>query len=70
MKTAVTALGLMVLTYCGWAVAQDLPPDILADQYLLEAAKAMGQGDVQAALQAFGKIEALGTEPPLEFLYF
>ena len=26
MKTAVTALGLMMLTYCGWAAAQDLMP--------------------------------------------
>ena len=70
MKTAVTVLGFVVLTCCGWAAAQDLPPDILADQYLLEAAKAMEQGNAQAALRAFGKIEALGTEPPLEFLYF
>lgn len=70
MKTAVTVLGFMVLTYCGWVVAQDLPPDILADQYLLEAAKAMEQGDAQAALRAFGKIEALDVELPLEFLYF
>jgi len=70
MKTAVTVLGFVVLTCCGWAVAQDLPPDILADQYLLEAAKAMEKGDTRAALRAFGKIEALDTEPPLEFLYF
>ena len=70
MKTAVTVLGFMVLTYCGWAVAQDLPPDVLADMYLLEAAKAMEQGDAQAAIRAFEKIEALDTQPPLEFLYF
>ena len=70
MKAAVTVLGFVVLTYCGWAAAQDLPPDILADQYLLEAGRAMEQGDAQAAIRAFEKIEALDTEPPLEFLYF
>ena len=61
---------LFVLTLCDPAVAQDLPPDILADQYLLEATKALESGDPRGALRAFGKIEALDTEPPPEFAYF
>ena len=56
--------------YYGPAAAQDLPPGILADQYLLEATKALENGDPQGALRAFGKIEALDTEPPLDFLFF
>ena len=68
MKTALTLL--FVLFLCGPATAQDLPPDILADQYLLEATKALENGDPQGALRAFGRIEALDTEPPLEFLFF
>ena len=68
MKTALTSL--LVLFLCGPAAAQDLPPDILADQYLLEATKALENGDPQRALQAFGKIEALDTELPAEFAYF
>lgn len=51
-------------------MAQDLPPDVLADQYLLEAAKAMQEGDARTALRAFEKIEALDVEPPMDFLYF
>ena len=50
--------------------AQDLPPDILADMYLLEATKALEDGDAQGAIRAFGKIEALDTETPPEFAYF
>ncbi len=68
MKTALTFL--FVLLLHGSALAQDLPPDILADQYLLEASKALEKGDTQAALRAFGKIEALDTDPPQEFAFF
>ena len=68
MKTALTSL--LVLFLCGPAAAQDLPPDILADQYLLEATKALENGNPQGALRAFGKIEALDTERPAEFAYF
>ena len=39
MKTALTFL--FVLFLCGPATAQDLPPDILADQYLLEATEGL-----------------------------
>jgi len=68
MKTALTLS--LVLFLCSPALAQDLPPDILADQYLLEASKALEKGDTQAALRAFGKIEALDTDPPPEFAFF
>ena len=69
MKATLTLLVLVVLTSCGVAVAQDLPDDILADQYLLEAKRALERGDAKATLHALGKIEDLDTEPPVEFLY-
>ncbi len=68
MNTALSFL--LVLLLHSPVLAQDLPPDILADQYLLEARKALEKGDPRAALQAFGKIEALDTEPPPEFAFF
>lgn len=61
---------LVVLFLCSPAVAQDLPPDMLADQYLLEAAAAMEQGELLKAERAFKKIEALEVEPPPTFAYF
>ncbi len=71
MKTTVVLACLILLLGSGGpAVALDLPPDVLADQYLLEATEALEQRDPQRALKAFGKIEALGTEPPVEFLFF
>ena len=68
MTTAFTFL--FVLFLYGLAVAQELPPDILADQYLLEATEAMEKGELQKANQAFKKIEALEIEPPPLFAYF
>jgi len=50
--------------------AQDLPPHILADQYLLEATKALEDGDAQEAIRAFTKIEMLDAEPPDDFSYY
>ncbi len=61
---------LIVLFLSGPAVAQDLPPDMLADQYLLEATEAMEQGELLKAVRAFEKIEALEVEPPPLFAYF
>ena len=60
---------LLVLFLAGPALAQELPPDMLADMYLLEAVKALESGDQQQALQAFQKIEALAVEPPPLFAY-
>ncbi len=68
MKTALTFLFVILLH--SPALAQDLPPDILADQYLLEASKALEKGDSQKAIQALGKIEALDIDPPPEFAFF
>ena len=68
MTTTLTLL--FVFFLCGPAAAQDLPPDILADQYLLEATEAMEQGELQKAERAFKKIEALEVEPPPLFAYF
>ena len=59
---------MFVTSFCGSGTAQDLPPDILADQYLLEATKAMEEGKPQKAIAAFQKIEALDIEPTLELL--
>jgi len=61
---------LFVLLLHGLAVTQDLPPEILADQYLLEARKALEKGDAEGAFQALGKIQALDTDPPPEFAFF
>ena len=61
---------LFVFFLCAPAGAQDLPPDMLADQYLLEATEAMEQGELQKAERAFKKIEALEIEPPPTFAYF
>ena len=68
MTPALTLL--FVLLLCAPAGAQDLPPAILADQYLLEATEAMEQGELQEAERAFKKIEALEIEPPPTFAYF
>ena len=54
----------------GLVAAQELPPHILADQYLLEATKALEAENLSDALRAFEKIEALDVEPPPEFSYF
>ena len=71
MKTTVILACFMLnLGFGGLAGSQDLPPEILADQYLLEAAEAFEQGEPRRAIQAFEKIETLDTEPPGEFLFF
>ena len=71
MRTFFTlACIILTLCFCGMAVSQDLPDDILADQYLLEAKKALQNGEPQTARRAFVKIETLDTEPPLEFYFF
>ena len=58
------------LIFCVTLAAQDLPDDILADQYLLQATQALENDDPQGALRAFEKIETLDVEPPPEFLFF
>ena len=41
--------GILLLGSTGPAVALELPPDVLADQYLLEATEALEQGDPKTA---------------------
>ena len=68
MKATPTFICALLL--CGAVSAQDLPPDIMADMYLLDATQALESGDAKEAIRAFGKIEALDTEPPPEFAFF
>ena len=63
-----TLIGMLTLSFYPVS-AQDLPDDILADQYFLEATEAIERGDTPVALKAFGEIEALDMTPPAEFLY-
>lgn len=65
MKTTLTAL--LVLLLSAPAVAQDLPPDVLADKHLLEAAGAIERGDAHGALEALKKVADLEIEPPPMF---
>ena len=69
-KIVILVCVILSLGYGETGISQDLPDDMLADQYLLEATKAMENGKPQIAIQALGKIEALNTDPPLEFLFF
>ena len=62
MKT--TPAVLLVLLLSVPAVAQDLPPDVLADKHLLEAAGAIERGDAHGALDALKKVADLEVEPP------
>ena len=51
MKTTLILVFLTLsLSYVGLAVSQDLPDDVSVDQYLLEATKAIENGDTQRAL--------------------
>ena len=70
MKKTLIVLVAATLLYNGTPAAQELPPDMLADQYLLAATAALQQQDRQAAINAFQKIEALDVTPPTEFFYF
>ena len=67
MKTALTLL--LAVSVAGPALAQDLPPDVLADKLLLEAGAALAGGDPQQASRALRELEALDIEPPPMFAY-
>ena len=54
----------------GLVVSRELPPEIRADQYLLEGKQALNHNDPVAAIQAFKKLEALPVDPPVEFFYW
>ena len=65
MKTTLTAL--LILLLSAPAVAEELPPDVLADKHLLEAAGALERGDAHGALEALKKVADLEVEPPPMF---
>ena len=67
MRTTLTLL--LFLSLSGSAVAQDLPPDVLADKLVLEAGAALASGDPQQASRALREVEALDVEPPPMFAY-
>ena len=67
MKTTLSLL--LALSLSGPAVAQDLPPDVLADKLVLEAGAALASGDPQHATRALQEVEALDVEPPSMFAY-
>ncbi len=54
---------------CAPAATQNLPPEILVDQYLLEAEKALQSGDAQGAKTALEKAGALDIKPPPKYLF-
>ena len=65
MKTTLPSLLVLLLSVP--LAAQDLPPDILADKYLLEAAGAIESGDVQRALESLEKVAVLDIDLPPNF---
>ncbi len=60
----------LLLGVGGLVVSQDLPPEMRADQYLMEGQRALEQEDPAAAVEAFKKLEALPVDPPAEFGYW
>ena len=65
MKATLTSLLLLLLS--APVVAQELPPDVLADKYLLEATGAIESGDPQRAFESLRKVAALDVELPPKF---
>ena len=68
VRVALTVL--LVFVFCGPATAQDLPPEILADQYMMEGVTALENGEGKQAIEVFRKIEAMDTELPASFRFF
>ena len=66
-KEMKTPACMLVLLLSAPLVAQDLPPDVLADKYLVEAAEAVESGDAHGALDALKKVADLEVEPPPMF---
>lgn len=59
----------LVLILCGPLAAEDLPPDILADKLMLEAAIAIEGAEPEKALRALGHIQTLNVERPPMYAY-
>ena len=75
MRSVVIWPGLILSLMLGLGVggvilSQDLPPEMRADQYLLEGQRAVEADDPAAALRAFEKLEVLPVDPPVEFFYW
>ena len=62
----------VILSLCvgGLAVSQDLPPEMRADQYLMEGQRALEHKDPAAAVEAFKKVAALPVDPPVDFAFW
>ncbi|WP_224483469.1 tetratricopeptide repeat protein [Robertkochia aurantiaca] len=50
--------------------SSNLPKDIQADKYLLEAKKLMEDNKFKEAIVSFNQILALGVSPPMDFYYY
>jgi tetratricopeptide (TPR) repeat protein len=50
--------------------AQQLPPEILADQYLLEAKRLYENGQYPESCRSFAKVVQLGVQAPIDFYFF
>ena len=71
MRPVTTWMGLLLILSVGeLAVAQELPPEIRADQYLMEGQRALEHKDPAAAVKAFKKVEALPVDPPVDFAFW
>ena len=71
MKTVVILVcGILLLGSGVPAMALDLPPDVLADQYLLEATEALEQGDPQTALWHLSKSKFWTPSRRRSFCFF
>ena len=73
MRRVVIRTGLvlsLLLGVGGLVVSQELPPDVRADQYLMEGKRAVDRQDLPAAVEAFKKVEALPVDPPVDFAFW
>ena len=61
---------ILSLCVCGLAVSQDLPPEMRADQYLMEGQRALERNDSATAVEALKKVEALPVDPPVDFAFW
>lgn len=63
-------MALACLLFSLTASAQELPPAILADQYLVEAKRHYENGEYQKSCESFAKVVRLGVKVPVEFYFF
>lgn len=67
MKRTAASLGIVVLAVCAMTAAlAQLPPEIMADRYLVQAERELGAGDAVAAVETLNRIVALQAEHGLE----